>query len=111
MKKASKSEVLKFAIKLKELCSKFDATFIVNDDPQIALDSDADGVHLGYDDMPVFDARQILGEEKIIGSTCNTFSDICFAKEQGANYVGLGPYRQTITKDNLSPLLGLSGYQ
>lgn len=85
------------------------ATFIVNDRVDIAKRTDADGVHLGLADMPIKTARYILGPDKIIGGTANTIEDCLSRQKDGADYIGLGPYRYTRTKENLSPILGLDG--
>ena len=69
-----------------------------------------DGVHLGKKDMPIDQARQILGEAFIIGGTANTFEDVVQHYRAGADYLGIGPFRFTTTKKNLSPVLGLEGY-
>ena len=71
----------------------------------------ADGVHLGKNDMPPREARALLGPQKIIGATANTFGDIRRAAAQGADYIGLGPFRFTRTKEKLSPILGIEGYR
>ena len=96
--------------KIKHICAKYDATFIINDDVQLAKVLQADGVHLGLGDMNPLEAREILGENAIIGATCNTIEDIRLRYQQGVDYVGLGPFRYTTTKKNLSPILGLEGY-
>ena len=67
-------------------------------------------MHLGKLDMPVSEARLLIGEKYIIGGTANTFDDIQNLVRQDADYVGLGPFRYTETKKNLSPILGLEGY-
>ena len=72
---------------------------------------DADGVHLGKEDMAIVEARRILGSNKIIGLTCNTMEDVRRAYAEGADYVGIGPYRYTETKQRLAPVLGLEGYK
>ena len=100
---------LEIAQKTRELCR--DATLIINDKVDVAKLVDADGVHLGKDDMPVDKARQILGEDKIIGGTANTVEDCESLKARKADYIGLGPYRFTKTKKKLSPVLGVEGYQ
>jgi thiamine-phosphate pyrophosphorylase len=84
---------------------------IINDSVQIAMEVDADGVHLGKDDMPIRSARMLLGGEKIIGGTANTLADAIFVRDAGADYVGLGPYSDTTTKTNLSEILGIQGYR
>jgi thiamine-phosphate pyrophosphorylase len=71
----------------------------------------ADGVHLGKNDMPIKEARQMLGSSFIIGGTANTFEDVKAHHEASANYIGCGPFRFTTTKKNLSPVLGLDGYR
>lgn len=96
------------AVKL--LCEEYLANFIVNDNLSLAQQIDADGVHLGLSDMKIDEARAILGSTKIIGGTANTFEDIQNHVKNGCNYIGLGPFRFTNTKEKLSPILGLSGY-
>ena len=85
--------------------------FLVNDNVDIALELDADGVHLGKEDMNPLEARRILGYSKIIGGTCNTFEDVVDRFRQQVDYIGLGPFTYTTTKKRLSPILGLEGYQ
>lgn len=111
MKNVDASLLLKTAEQLGKLCKQYDATFIVNDNAEVAKLVDADGVHLGKNDMPIREARNILGENKIIGATANTAEDIENAINEGANYIGLGPYKFTTTKQNLSSILGINGYK
>lgn len=99
------------AEKIKTLCQKYGATFIINDFVKIAKEVDADGVHLGLDDMSIAEARHILGNDKIIGGTANTLEHIIQRIDEGCDYVGLGPFRFTTTKEKLSPILGLEGYK
>ncbi len=87
------------------------AKLIINDNVQIAVAVQADGVHLGKNDMSVQNAREVLGKNYIIGGTANTFLDVDYLVAQGVDYIGLGPYRFTTTKENLSPILGLEGYK
>ena len=68
-------------------------------------------MHLGKHDMPVAEARRLLGNGFIIGGTANTFDDVKMHYEAGADYIGCGPFRFTTTKKNLSPILGLEGYR
>ncbi|MBW1654487.1 thiamine phosphate synthase [Flavobacterium quisquiliarum] len=96
------------AVKL--LCEEYLATFIVNDDLHLAKRIAADGVHLGLTDTKIDEARAILGSTKIIGGTANTVEDIHNHVQNGCDYIGLGPFRFTATKEKLSPILGLSGY-
>lgn len=95
----------------KQLCSEYQAVCIINDHVQIAKEIDADGVHLGLNDSAVEEARQILGENKIIGGTANTLSDVIQRINESCDYIGLGPLRFTTTKEKLSPVLGFEGYQ
>lgn len=91
------------------LCHQYNAVLIVNDDVEAALRSGADGVHLGKGDADVQYARAVLGEDKIIGSTCNTEEDLVLAYRLGSDYVGVGPFRYTATKERLAPILGIEG--
>ncbi|UUW10693.1 thiamine phosphate synthase [Flavobacterium plurextorum] len=95
---------------VKFLCEEYLANFIVNDNLYLAQQIAADGVHLGLSDMKIDEARAILGSTKIIGGTANTFEDIVNHTKNGCDYIGLGPFRFTNTKEKLSPILGLSGY-
>ncbi len=100
----------KEALQIKKLCEDYRSVFIINDSPMLALQVDADGVHLGKTDMNPLEARKLLGSNKIIGGTANTFEDIKRLYNSGVDYIGLGPFRYTQTKQNLSPVLGLEGY-
>ena len=92
------------------MCRHYGATLIINDNPALALEIGAAGVHLGQHDMPPAEARALLGPGFIIGGTANTFADIEGLVAAGVDYIGLGPFRFTTTKAKLSPLIGLSGY-
>lgn len=98
------------ALQTQQICKRHGSTFIINDNAALAAELDADGVHLGKSDMPPAEARSMLGHDKIIGGTANTFRDIQLLAAAGVDYIGLGPFRFTSTKENLSPILGLSGY-
>lgn len=100
----------KAALATQAVCRDYNATLIINDNPHLAQDIGADGVHLGKQDMPPAEARALLGPEFIIGGTANTFADIERLAAAGVDYIGLGPFRFTTTKQNLSPVLGLAGY-
>ncbi|MGE6355340.1 thiamine phosphate synthase [Flavobacterium sp. NPDC079362] len=95
---------------VKFLCDEYLANFIINDNLYLAQQIAADGVHLGLSDMRIDEARAILGNTKIIGATANTFEDIENHVKNGCDYIGLGPFQFTNTKEKLSPILGLSGY-
>ena len=110
MKEAGDAEAEAAAIEVQALCKEHGATFIIDDRVELAKKLNADGVHLGKNDMPVAEARQLLGQEFIIGGTANTLDDVLALKRAGADYVGVGPFRFTETKQNLAPILGLGGY-
>ncbi|MBR6086599.1 MAG: thiamine phosphate synthase [Prevotella sp.] len=99
------------ALEAKRLCREHDAVFIIDDDVALVKQIHADGVHLGKNDMPISEARSILGQDFIIGGTANTFADVKAHYEAGADYIGCGPFRFTTTKRGLSPVLGLEGYR
>lgn len=111
MKGASDEEVKAEASRIMPLCRELGATFVIDDRVNLAREIGADGVHLGKDDMPVAEARELLGSRAIIGATANTFADIARLAAQGADYIGCGPFRFTTTKQRLAPTLGLQGYQ
>lgn len=109
-KKSTPEDLFALAKSIKELCTNYHATFIINDNVQLAKNIDADGVHLGLTDMKIDQARAILGNSKIIGGTANTLKDVLQRVEEKCDYIGLGPFQFTSTKANLSPILGLEGY-
>lgn len=110
-KEASNKQLHILAEQVKKTCSEFDAYCIINDHPLIAKNIDAEGVHLGLDDCSITEARNLLGPEKIIGGTANSFADVKQRIIENCDYIGLGPFNYTTTKQKLSPLLGISGYQ
>ena len=111
MKDASEEEILKTAESTRKLCRQYDAVFLLDDYVELVERSGADGVHLGKNDMPIDEARRLLGKDKIIGGTANTFEDVKRIYSAGADYIGCGPFRFTTTKKKLSPILGLDGYR
>lgn len=111
MKDTSEEEVLKTAESTRKLCRQYDAVFLLDDYVELVERSGADGVHLGKNDMPIDKARRLLGKDKIIGGTANTFEDVKRIYSAGADYIGCGPFRFTTTKKKLSPILGLDGYR
>lgn len=111
MKHSGLSQRMEAAYILKKECEKYKAKLIINDDYRLALEVEADGVHLGQKDEEISLARNVLKPFQIIGMTCNTKEQIQQALYQKADYIGLGPYRFTSTKENLSPILGLEGYK
>lgn len=111
MKDAPAEEIIACAEEVLPLCRRHGAKFLLDDHVELVRQLDADGVHLGKNDMPVDEARKILGPDIIIGGTANTIEDIIRLHKQGADYIGCGPFRFTTTKKNLSPILGLDGYK
>ncbi|MDE5782846.1 MAG: thiamine phosphate synthase [Prevotella sp.] len=111
MKEATDEEVRSVALEAQRMCAEAGATFIIDDRVSLAKELRADGVHLGKNDMPISEARALLGHEYIIGGTANTFADVKAHAEAGADYIGCGPFRFTTTKKGLAPVLGLQGYR
>lgn len=110
VKNAPADEWRRHALETQQVCARHNAMFIINDNVALARDLGADGVHLGKDDMPPADARTMLGADAVIGGTANTAGDILRLVDAGVDYIGLGPYRFTTTKERLSPILGTEGY-
>ncbi len=104
-------EVLELAKIVQKICKSYDAKLIINDHVQVAWQINADGVHLGLDDISVKEARTLLKENKIIGGTANALEDVLKRVNEKCDYIGLGPFRFTATKEKLSPILGIEGYQ
>ena len=111
MKDATDDEVRPIAIAAQQMCREAGATFIIDDRVELVRELHADGVHLGKNDMPIIEARRILGPDFIIGGTANTFDDVKLHYESSADYIGCGPFRFTTTKQKLAPVLGLDGYR
>jgi len=103
-KESDYEDFLKIASKLKDICKEKNIPFIVNDRVIIALKTDAAGVHLGQEDISISEARRILGAEKIIGKSARTIRQAKAAEEQGADYVGLGPIFDTVSKQIDGPI-------
>ena len=110
LKKESEENFLKAAIEIKAYCDLKNATLIINDNVVIAKKVES-GLHLGKKDMLPSKARDVLGNNSLIGGTANTLEDVLFLLDEKVDYIGLGPYRFTTTKENLSPILGLNGYK
>jgi thiamine-phosphate pyrophosphorylase len=121
MKEADESLMEETALIVQKMCRDYGATFIIDDNVHLVKKIKADGVHLGKNDMPIIEAREILGDDFIIGGTVNCFEDILNSCQLSAlsyqpnanvlNYFGCGPFRFTSTKKNLAPILGLEGYE
>ncbi|HEX8548617.1 MAG TPA: thiamine phosphate synthase [Cytophagaceae bacterium] len=111
IKKVGYSAWKQIALDAQEICKAYNVTFIINDNVKLCKEIKADGVHLGKMDIPPHEARKLLGQSVIIGGTANTFYDIEGLVVQEVNYIGLGPYKFTATKEKLSPILGIEGYK
>ena len=127
MKDADETLLEETALIVQKMCKDYGATFIIDDNVFLVKKIKADGVHLGRNDMPIAEARKILGDDFIIGATVNTFDDVLLCQQSTVNgqqtlspfpspapvpnYFGCGPFRFTSTKKNLAPILGLGGYR
>ena len=111
LKNRSEADIISIAKEVKAICKKYNSVFIINDYVNVSIEVDADGVHLGKSDMSFLGARKLLGDGKIIGGSTNSFEDILNLNDLDLDYVGLGPFRFTTTKENLNPLLGEEGIQ
>ncbi len=94
----------KEAVEIKDLCKRYNVPFVINDNVDIALKIDADGVHVGQDDMEASKLRKLLGPDKIIGVSAHTVTEALKAKEAGADYLGVGAVFPTGSKDDVSVL-------
>ncbi|MCJ1807288.1 thiamine phosphate synthase [Flavobacterium covae] len=110
-KNASKIDVFRLAEKVKKETDQYNALLTINDFPTIAKAIDAHGLHLGLTDGSIEQARELLGNVKIIGGTANTLEDVQQRLAERCDYVGLGPLRFTTTKEKPSPSLGFEGYK
>lgn len=88
------------AIKMKDLCKKYDIPFVVNDNVDIAIKSNADGVHVGQEDMEASNVREMIGKDKILGISVQTLEQAIEAEKKGADYLGVGAIFPTNSKDN-----------
>jgi len=95
---------LEEAKQLKKLCAKYNVPFVINDNVDIAYKIDADGVHIGQDDMQVKDVRMKLGKDKIIGVSAHTVEEAVLAEKEGADYLGVGAVFQTKSKKNVKAM-------
>lgn len=99
------------AFDAKRVCDQYGANLSINDHPVVARTVAAFGLHVGLQDMPVDEARKIVGEGCWLGGTANTSGDALMHAAAGADYIGAGPFRFTTTKEKLSPILGIEGYR
>src|SRR5215467_2625211 len=106
-KEAGGRELLEQTLACLKLTRQAGATLIINDRVDVALTSGADGVHLGQDDLSVAEAREILGEDKIIGVSTHSIDQFRDALKTSADYIAVGPIYSTMTKENPAPVVGL----
>lgn len=99
-KKLDEDSFLQEAIEIKELCKKYNVPFVINDNVDIALKMEADGVHVGQSDMEAGDVRKKLGADKIIGVSAQTVEQAVLAEQRGADYLGVGAVFPTGSKDD-----------
>lgn len=111
MKEASDEEFRETALEIIPMCKENEAFLVFDDRVELAMELSVHGVHLGKNDMNPLVARETMGAEAIIGCTANTGADIIAFRGWDVDYVGLGPFRYTTTKANLSPVIGLDGYR
>jgi thiamine-phosphate pyrophosphorylase len=102
-KRRSRRKIYEESIRLRKITEEFNAVFIVNDYADIALAVNADGVHLGQDDLSIREARKMMGKDKIIGISTHNLEQAIEAEKEGADYIGFGPVFHTVTKDAGTP--------
>lgn len=103
-KNASKEEIIKEALEIKKICKKYNVPFVIDDDVDIAKEVNADGVHIGQNDASYKYARDILGDNKIIGMTAHNLEEALTAQNSGADYIGVGAVFNTSTKLDTIPM-------
>lgn len=111
LKGVSDEEFRQTALEIIPMCKEQEAFLVFDDRVELAIEMGVHGVHLGKDDMNPREARELMGAEAIIGVTANTADGILPYKTMDVDYVGLGPFRFTTTKEKLSPVIGVDGYR
>ena len=106
-KSGSTREMIHIAVQMKKVCSDHDVPLIVNDRVDVAIAAEADGVHLGQDDFPIPLARELIGEEMIIGASASNMEEVEKCILDGADYVGFGPVYPTASKDDAGSVKGI----
>lgn len=101
-------EKLDLGKSLRELCLKHSVTFIVNDDLELALELNADGIHIGQDDMAIKEVKRIVKDRMIVGLSTSTLEEAINAEKSGADYIGVGPIYSTTTKEDAKQSIGLT---
>ncbi len=106
-KSISSLDFYNIALKVKEVAKVYNVPFIINDRLDIALAVDADGLHIGQDDLPLQEARKLLGKSKLLGYSVTTAAEARFGEENGADYLGAGPVFPTGSKDDAALPIGV----
>ena len=109
-KHASAKEILRLARELRRVLPN-QVTLILNDRPDLAIAAQANGVHIGQDDIPAEAARRIMGANGILGISTHNIQQLTVADASSADYLAIGPVFSTMSKDNPDPVVGLSGVQ
>lgn len=104
-KNLDEASFIEEAKKISVLCRQYNIPFIVNDNVNVAIASNADGIHIGQEDMGLKDVREIVGENMIIGISAHTVEEAKFAQENGADYIGIGAVFETSTKNDVDVIL------
>lgn len=108
-KNAHSRELYETGLQLKSLLAGTGVPLIINDRVDIMQAVDADGVHVGPNDLPLATVRRLAGSEKLVGYSVDTVEDLQYAQNEGADYVGVGPVFATATKTDAGPVLGIEG--
>lgn len=109
VKNKTKAEFLRAARAMRSLTRSYGVPFIINDDLEVTLTVDADGVHLGQSDMKITEARKILGSSTIIGVSTHNVEEALAAEKAGADYAGVGTVFPTTSKSDIHGIIGISG--
>ena len=99
-KNADEAEFLELALKVQKVCRAYRVPFVINDNVELAKKIDADGVHVGQEDMNALDVRKLIGPKKILGVSASTVAEALLAEKQGADYLGVGAVFATSSKDD-----------
>jgi thiamine-phosphate pyrophosphorylase len=108
-KSASSRAFYDIGLKLKALAAEFAVPLIVNDRVDLALSLDADGVHIGQDDLPLETVRRIIGKDKLLGYSVSNIEEAVYGEKRGADYLGAGPVYPTGSKPDARPAIGIEG--
>jgi len=103
-KDVPEKELRRLALELRALTKELGAIFIINDRPDITIEAQADGLHIGQEDMPIEEARRLVGNDKLIGISAHSIQQARQAQANGADYLGIGPIFPTNTKARVNPV-------